>query len=215
MSSINKRDTNGAKDLLAKAEFGYDDYAAGGDEGRVYIGTGTVNIPLATKQEIFDHEAASNPHGLSKVDLVLGNVDNTSDLAKPLSNASLVALALKFNSSDLRDNLVTNDPSRALSASQGVVLKGLIDNINTLLSSSNTSLNDLQEIVNFIEINRSTLNALDITSISGLAAALNSKLDTSDVVNDLITNDISKPLSAAQGVLLKSLIENGTVIVEW
>ena len=49
---ILKRDTNGIKGLLNKAEFGYDDYPAGGDEGRVYIGTGTENIPLATKGEV-------------------------------------------------------------------------------------------------------------------------------------------------------------------
>lgn len=52
MAFINKHDTNGIKGLLSKGEFGFDDYAAGGDQGRVYVGNGTTNIPLATKYEV-------------------------------------------------------------------------------------------------------------------------------------------------------------------
>lgn len=48
---INKHDTQGTKPLLGKGELGYDDYVAGGDVGRVYIGTGTENIALAEKLE--------------------------------------------------------------------------------------------------------------------------------------------------------------------
>lgn len=52
MSLIIKRDSNGVKPLLQTGEFGYDNYPAGGDEGRVYVGTGTENIPLAKKSEV-------------------------------------------------------------------------------------------------------------------------------------------------------------------
>lgn len=48
---INKHDTNGIKPLLSKGELGYDDYAAGGDTGRVYVGTGVENIALAERLE--------------------------------------------------------------------------------------------------------------------------------------------------------------------
>ena len=48
---INKHDTNGTKPLLGKGELGYDDYVAGGDVGRVYVGTGNENIALAEKLE--------------------------------------------------------------------------------------------------------------------------------------------------------------------
>ena len=51
MAFINKHDTNGTKGLLAKGELGYDDYAAGGDTGRVYVGTGVENIALAERLE--------------------------------------------------------------------------------------------------------------------------------------------------------------------
>lgn len=49
---INRQDKNGVKPLLQTGELGYDNYPAGGDEGRVYVGTGTENIPLAKKSEV-------------------------------------------------------------------------------------------------------------------------------------------------------------------
>ena len=48
---INRHDTNGTKPLLSKGELGYDDYTAGGDTGRVYVGTGTENIAFAERLE--------------------------------------------------------------------------------------------------------------------------------------------------------------------
>ena len=49
---IVKQDLDGVKPLLQVGEFGYDNYPAGGDVGRVYVGTGTENIPLAKKSEV-------------------------------------------------------------------------------------------------------------------------------------------------------------------
>ena len=49
---INKQDTQGTKPLLGKGELGYDDYAAGGDAGRVYVGTSVENVALAKKSEV-------------------------------------------------------------------------------------------------------------------------------------------------------------------
>ena len=52
MSKINKVDTDGVKPLLGVGELGYDNYPAGGDVGRVYVGTGAENIAIAKKSEI-------------------------------------------------------------------------------------------------------------------------------------------------------------------
>ena len=49
---IVKQDSNGTKPLLQTGEFGYDNYPAGGDAGRVFVGTGTENVPLAKKEEV-------------------------------------------------------------------------------------------------------------------------------------------------------------------
>lgn len=48
----------------------------------------------------YDHsQTTGNPHGTSKADLGLGNVDNTSDANKPISTATQTALDLKANKS--------------------------------------------------------------------------------------------------------------------
>ena len=75
------------------------------------------------------------------------------------------------------DNLVSSETDIPLSANQGRVLKNSIDNIDTLLTSDDTTLDTLQEVVDFIKINKSTLSALTIDSIAGLGDALASKLD--------------------------------------
>lgn len=76
---------------------------------------------------------------------------------------------------DLVDNLITNDAYKYISAKQGYILKGFIDAINNLLVSDETSLDELQEIVNFIKINKTTLDALGISNIAGLEVALEGK----------------------------------------
>lgn len=93
---INKHDTQGTKPLLGKGELGYDDYTAGGDAGRVYVGTGTENIPVAKKSEVMavDSKAdahiarVDNPHSVTKAQVGLGNVDNTADAGKNVLSAT-------------------------------------------------------------------------------------------------------------------------------
>lgn len=105
MSKIIKVDTNGVKPLLDIREFGYDNYPTGGDVGRVYVGTGTENIALAKKVEVTAVDTkvdthtgnTSNPHNVTKAQVGLGNVDNTSDANKPVSTATQTALNLKAN----------------------------------------------------------------------------------------------------------------------
>ena len=102
MSKIRKRDTDGVKPLLDKAEFGYDDYQ---DKGRVYIGTGSENIGLAKKSEVDNSDSIitahkndkNNPHNVTKAQVGLSNVDNTSDVNKPISSATQTALNGKLN----------------------------------------------------------------------------------------------------------------------
>ena len=105
MSVITRQDTNGTKPLLQVGELGYDNFPTGGDEGRVYVGTGTSNIAQAKKSEVtavdskVDTHVArvDNPHGVTKAQVGLGNADDTSDADKPISIATQDALDLKAN----------------------------------------------------------------------------------------------------------------------
>lgn len=95
---INKHDINGVKPLLGKGELGYDDYSAGGDSGRIYVGTGTVNIPQAKKAELDAHIVrVDNPHSVTKAQVGLGNVDNTADSVKNVLSATKLTAARTIN----------------------------------------------------------------------------------------------------------------------
>ena len=50
----------------------------------------------------YDHsQATGNPHGTTKSDIGLGNVDNTSDVNKPISTATQLALNTKADINDI------------------------------------------------------------------------------------------------------------------
>lgn len=95
--------------------------------------------------------------------------------------------------SDVVDNVTSTTTNVPLSANQGKVLKGLIDSINTLLTSDNTDLDSLQEVVDFIEANKNTLDNLGISNIAGLQAALDAKQNT-EVGKGLSTEDFTTAL---------------------
>lgn len=96
MSKIVKQDSNGVKPLLEVGELGYDNYPAGGDVGRVYVGTGSSNVMLAKKTEVVAVDGKvdthigriDNPHSVTKAQVGLGNVDNTADADKNVLSAT-------------------------------------------------------------------------------------------------------------------------------
>ena len=66
-------------------------------------------LEIANSQELKEtinslithYNNTSNPHSVTKSQVGLGNVDNTSDTNKPLSSAAIAALALKANIADI------------------------------------------------------------------------------------------------------------------
>lgn len=81
---IVRQDTNGIKPLLQTGELGYDNYPAGGDVGRVYVGTGTENIQLAKKADISDY-AYSKEEVYAQINAIQNDIN---------SNAVAMAIAL-------------------------------------------------------------------------------------------------------------------------
>ena len=68
--------------------------------------------------------------------------------------------------------------------------------VNNFLDSDDTTLDQLSEMIEYIKDNRELIEAVTTNKVS-----------VSDIVNDLTSNVTDKPLSAAQGVALKALIE--------
>lgn len=97
----------------------------------------------AEKEKIDDHIADStNPHSVSKDQVGLGNVDNTSDLDKPVSTATQDALNLKYDASN-PNNFVDATGAAAAAPVQSVAGKAgdvLLDKSDVGLSNvDNTS----------------------------------------------------------------------------
>ena len=81
-----------------------------------------------------------------------------------------------------------------------LLIQGLTDRLNAVANSSDTDLDQLSEIVAYIKSNKSLIDSITT-----------SKVNVTDIVDNLTTNVSNKPLSAAQGVVLKALIDAITV----
>lgn len=79
-------------------------------------------------------------------------------------------------------------------------LKVINDKLNAFFDSDNQTLDELSEIVAYITSNKALIDSITT-----------SKVSVADIVNNLTTNVTNKPLSAAQGVALKALIDAITV----
>jgi hypothetical protein len=108
-------------------------------------------------------------------------------------------------STDIIDDLLSTDATKVLSANQGRVLKGLIDGINTILQSDDTSLDTLQEVVDYIKANNASIASLN-TSVSNLSTTKVDKI----VGKGLSTEDFTSALLAK----LNSIAANAEVNVQ-
>lgn len=92
MAYINKKDTNGTKPLLAEGELGYDKYVAGGDVGRVYVGTGSENIALAKKSEVDAKvdKVTSTDNAIVRFNGTSGEVQNSSVTIDDAGNVGIL-----------------------------------------------------------------------------------------------------------------------------
>ena len=77
-----------------------------------------------------------------------------------------------------------------------LLVQRLMERLNTLADSDDTTLDQMSEVVSYIKSNKSLIDAVTTN-----------KVNVSDIIDNLTTNAINKPLSAAQGVALKSLID--------
>lgn len=77
------------------------------------------------------------------------------------------------------------------------LIQQLSNRLNLLANSDDITLDQMNEIVAYIKNNKSLIDSITTA-----------KVNVSDIINDLVTNVSNKPLSAAQGVKLKELIDS-------
>jgi hypothetical protein len=139
MSKIVKHDTDGTKGVLAKGELGYDDYPAGGDAGRVYVGDGTNSIAQAKLSELEEVQEVLGTGSDVRYDKKLSSLDVIEMVYDGNSNLTATRYAgdndtdmffrdvLSYTGDDLTEvkhyfgtaNLTTENASTVLTYSNG------------------------------------------------------------------------------------------------
>lgn len=152
----------------------------------------------------------------------LSNVNNTSDADKPISRAQQEALDEKVpntrtvNGKPLSENVVLSSSdvgadekgtaSTAVSTHNTaadshndirLLITELTNRLNALANSDDATLDQMNEIVAYIKNNKTLIESVTT-----------SKISVDSIIDNLTTNIANKPLSAAQGVVLKNLIDN-------
>lgn len=113
------------------------------------------------------------------------------------SNISLGASDVGADASGTASSLVSaHNTSNTAHSDIRNLISGLTTRLNALADSDDTTLDQLSEIVTYIKANKSLIDGITT-----------SKVNVADIINNLTTNVSNKPLSAAQGVAIKSLID--------
>lgn len=81
-----------------------------------------------------------------------------------------------------------------------LLISGLDTRLNALANSTDEDLDQMAEVVAYIKSNKNLIDSITTNKVS-----------VADVVDNLTTNVANKPLSAAQGMVLKALIDAITV----
>lgn len=128
-------------------------------------------------------------------------------MAKPkfIDKANL-ELALSENNQKLIENIQANDVANSIVSEHNIsteshndirlLITELTNRLNALANSDDTTLDQMSELVAYIKANRELIESVTTN-----------KVNVSDIIDNLTTNVANKPLSAAQGVAIKSLVD--------
>jgi hypothetical protein len=131
--------------------------------------TATVDSIIGKVNTATGHIASSsNPHSVTKTQVGLGNVDNTSDANKPISTATQTALDLKANQTTTYTKLEVDAAIAGLVDSAPVAL----DTLNELAAALGDDANFSTTVTNSIAT-KAPLNSPTFTgTVSGITATM-------------------------------------------
>ena len=164
-----------------------DSLSESGEIGKVYIyndegyfWNGAEYKPLSKSVDLtsLEEQIASK----ASLDEVTAKID--SEIAKIDATGTAESKVSEHNVSDAAHNDIR------------LLVQGLTERLNALADSDDTTLDQMSEVVAYIKSNKSLIDAITT-----------SKINVSDIIDNLTTNVSNKPLSAAQGVALKTMID--------
>ena len=171
----------------------------GGGGTDISLGLTSASVGQIIKVKAIDE--SGKPTAWEAADMSEGVALDTT-LTQSGKAADAKTVGDRFHS--LSDEIVATSESKVAAHNTGtdthgdirLLIQGLTDRLNALADSDDTTLDQLSEVVAYIKSNRSLIEAITT-----------SKVNVSDIVDNLTTNVSNKPLSAAQGVALKALID--------
>ena len=96
----------------------------------------------------------------------------------------------------LQTNLISHNVSETAHNDIRLLIEGLSTRLNAIADSDDTTLDQMSEIVAYIKANKSLIESITT-----------SKVNVSDIIDNLTTSVSDRPLSGKQGVQLKALID--------
>ena len=163
----------------------------GSDNGTISVNTNGSSTSVAVK-------------GLGSAAYTDSTAYDSAGTAQTKANEALASaktyadtkISNMVGSSSVSTQISTHNTSTSAHNDIRTLITDLTGRLNALADSDDTTLDQLSEIVSYIKSNRTLIE--EVTT---------NKVNVSDIVNNLTTNVTNKPLSAAQGVTIKSLID--------
>lgn len=143
---------------------------------------------------------ADSAHNHDSVYEAKGAASSALSEAKEYADGKVSSLA---SVSYVGTSLSSHDVSSSAHNDIRDLISGLTSRLNSIADSDDETLDQLSEIVSYIKSNRDLISSITT-----------SKVSVADIIDNLTTNVTTKPLSAAQGVAIKSLIDALSVVVD-
>lgn len=142
------------------------------------------------------YEASASTKGITQLD------DSVSSNSSSKAATSKAVKAAYDKAASVNADLQTHNSSPTAHDDMRNLISGLTTRLNALADSDDTTLDQLSEIVAYIKNNKSLID--NVTT---------SKVNVSDIIDNLISTAVNKPLSAKQGKVIKDLIDALTTAV--
>lgn len=161
-------------------------------EAKAYTDTAVADLADA------DHNHDDRYFTESKLNSVLGSYETKDDASDKLATAKSYTdtkVSGLVSSSTVDSKIFTHNTASGAHSDIRAALTSLTTKVTNFLDVDEETTDQLSEVLAMIDANKGTLTSLTT-----------SKVNVSDIVNNLTTNSTSKVLSAAQGVQIQTLI---------
>ena len=170
-------------------------------EAKKYLTQHQDLTPYAKNEDLNKHKNDDTIHITQQERTAWNNKSNFSGSYNDLTNKPTIPSTPEQIGADPKGTATTQVGTHNTNTSAHndirLLIEGLTSRLNALANSTDEDLDQMAEIVAYIKSNKSLIESITT-----------SKVNVTDIINNLTTNVSNKPLSAAQGVVLKKLIDD-------